>query len=86
MLSEPIDNRYKYVFKSIEMLNHDTVGVRVHMNVHYMAKSIPLLMNRFDYFSHFHEYNDIRELCASNFISTVWTEPFSILTWQCLCV
>ncbi len=26
------------------------------------------------------------ELCASNFIETVWTGPFSILTWQCLCL
>ncbi len=26
-----------------------------------------------------------RELCASNFITTDWTWPFSILTWQCLC-
>ncbi len=27
-------------------------------NIHYIAKSIghPLLMNRFDYFSNFHEY------------------------------
>ncbi len=25
-------------------------------------------------------------LCASNFIATVWTGLFSILTWQCLCV
>ncbi len=27
--------------------------------IHYIAKSIgtPLLMNRFDYFSYFHEYN-----------------------------
>ncbi len=25
-------------------------------------------------------------MCASNIIATVWTGPFSILTWQCLCV
>ncbi len=27
-----------------------------------------------------------RDLCVSNFIATVWTGLFSILTWQCLCV
>ncbi len=32
---------------------------KVEMDLHYIAKSIgsPLLMNRFDYFSNFHEYN-----------------------------
>ncbi len=25
-------------------------------------------------------------MCASNFIATDWTRPFSILTWPCLCV
>ncbi len=52
----------------------------------------PLLMNRFDYFSNFYEYNlnvkaynDILGKCASNIIATVWTLFYSNMTMP-LCI